>query len=259
MCPVCGPLFGQKGLRAKVVCHCLLLETDQGLVLVDTGLGVQDYLHTQARLGNLVSRLGRIENNLELTALAQIQNLGFSPKDVKHILISHLDFDHAGGISDFPHATVHILSSEYNATQNFFSLKNKARYKTQQFKQHRYWNFIEPDQGEAWFNLHQVQGFHIFQDEILMIPLLGHSQGHCGVAIKQNDGWLFFCGDAYYSHLQLNPTNRLRTLDKLERFFAEDNQRRIDNLHKIQQLAQNEKNIEIICAHDPIELARYLT
>ena len=92
-----------------------------------------------------------------------------------------------------------------------------------------------------------------------MIPLLGHSQGHCGVAIKQNDGWLFFCGDAYFSHLQLNPTNRLRTLDKLERFFAEDNQRRIDNLHKIQQLAQNEKNIEIICAHDPIELARYLT
>ncbi len=259
MCPVCGPLFGQKGLRAKVVCHCLLLETDQGLVLVDTGLGVQDYLHTQARLGNLVSRLGRIENNLELTALAQIQHLGFSSKDVKHILISHLDFDHAGGISDFPHATVHILSSEYNATQNFFSLKNKARYKTQQFKQHRYWNFIEPDQGEAWFNLHQVQGFRIFQDEILMIPLLGHSQGHCGVAIKQNDGWLFFCGDAYFSHLQLNPTNRLRTLDKLERFFAEDNQRRIDNLHKIQQLAQNEKNIEIICAHDPIELARYLT
>lgn len=259
MCPVCGPLFGQKGLRAKVVCHCLLLETDQGLVLVDTGLGVQDYLHTKARLGNLVSRLGRIENNLELTALAQIQNLGFSSKDVKHILISHLDFDHAGGISDFPHATVHILSSEYNATQNFFSLKNKARYKTQQFRQHRYWKFIEPDQGEAWFNLHQVQGFHIFQDEILMIPLLGHSQGHCGVAIKQNDGWLFFCGDAYFSHLQLNPTNRLRTLDKLERFFAEDNQRRIDNLHKIQQLAQNEKNIEIICAHDPIELARYLT
>jgi glyoxylase-like metal-dependent hydrolase (beta-lactamase superfamily II) len=259
MCPICGPLFGQKGLYAKVVCHCLLLETDQGLVLVDTGLGIQDYLHTQARLGRMVSRLGRIEKNLELTAIDQIQRLGFNPKDVKHILISHLDFDHAGGISDFPHATVHVLSSEFNATQSFFPLKNKARYKTQQFKQHRYWNFIEPNQGEAWFNLHQVQGFRLFQDEILMIPLLGHSQGHCGVAIKQHDGWLFFCGDAYYSHLQLDPKNRLPTLDKLERFFAEDNYMRVDNLHKIQQLAQNEKNIEIICAHDPVELERYQT
>ena len=90
MCPVCGPLFGQKGLHAKVVCHCLLLETDQGLVLVDTGLGVQDYLHTKARLGNLVSRLGRIEKNLELTAIAQIQKLGFSPQDVKSEYVLHL-------------------------------------------------------------------------------------------------------------------------------------------------------------------------
>ena len=44
MCPVCAPLFGQKGFQAKVVCHCLLVETDQGLVLIDTGLGIQDYL-----------------------------------------------------------------------------------------------------------------------------------------------------------------------------------------------------------------------
>ena len=90
-----------------------------------------------------------------------------------------------------------------------------------------------------------------------MIPLLGHTQGHCGIAIKKQEGWLFFCGDAYYSHLQLNPKNKLRTLDTLERIFAENNAMRLDNLHKIQSLAQITTNIEIICAHDPIELARY--
>lgn len=31
--------------------------------------------------------------------------------------MTHLDFDHAGGISDFPHATVHVLATEYNAAQ----------------------------------------------------------------------------------------------------------------------------------------------
>lgn len=257
LCPVCGPLFGQKGLHAKVVCHCLLVETDQGLVLIDTGLGIQDYLYPQARLGHMALRLGRIEQNLGLTAIAQVQSLGFNPKDVKHILVSHLDFDHAGGISDFPDAIVHVLSNEFNATQNLLSVKNRMRYRPQQFKQHRYWNFIEPTQGDAWFNLHQVQGFSLFQDEILMIPLLGHTQGHCGIAIKKQEGWLFFCGDAYYSHLQLNPKNKLRTLDTLERIFAENNAMRLDNLHKIQSLAQITTNIEIICAHDPIELARY--
>lgn len=258
MCPVCGPLFGQSSLMAHVVCHCLLLETDQGLVLVDSGLGMQDYLHTAQRLGRLTMRIGRIETNLELSAIAQIQRLGFQASDVKHILVSHLDFDHAGGISDFPAATVHVLSSEYNATQNLKGIKNRARYKPQQFKQHRYWNFIEPLNGEAWFNLNRVQGFNLFQDEILLIPLPGHSAGHCGIAVRHKDGWLFFCGDAYYSHLELDGQHNLHTLNQLERVFAYDNAQRIQNLKKIQHLAQCETSVEIICAHDPVELARYL-
>lgn len=257
MCPVCGPLFGQNGFKAHLVCHCLLVETDRGLVLIDTGLGVQDYLHTRARLGRIIEKTGGIQHNLDLTAIAQIQRLGFSPRDVKHIMVSHLDFDHAGGISDFPEATVHILSTEFNAAQRAATLKDKARYKSAQFKNHRYWNFIEPAQGDSWFNLNRVQGFNLFHDEILMIPLHGHTEGHCGIAIKQNNGWLFFCGDAYYSHRQLNPGIKLKALNRTEMLFAVDNKLRLENLHKIQQLAQSEKNIELICAHDPVELERY--
>ncbi|MDR2248307.1 MBL fold metallo-hydrolase [Acinetobacter sp.] len=258
MCPVCAPLFGQKGLKAEIVCHCLLVETDRGLVLIDTGFGLQDYLHMQQRLGSLVKRLGKIESNLEFSAIQQIQKLGFHPKDVQHIFVTHLDFDHAGGISDFPHATVHVLAAEYNAAQlpNF---KGKLRYRTNQYNHHRYWNFIEYQQGEKWFNLEKVKGFPLFQDEILMIPLLGHSAGHCGIAIKQQNQWLLFCGDAYYSHLELNSTNKLRSLKLIEKTFAEDNNKRLINLKKLQYLAQHEPNIEIICAHDPYDLRRYQT
>lgn len=258
LCPYCAPLFGQKGLKAELVCHCLLLETDQGLVLIDTGFGIQDYLHLQQRLGKIISKFGALQNNLNLTAIAQIQKLGFKPSDVKHILVSHLDFDHAGGISDFPHATVHILASEFNATQNL-KAKNRIRYKSEQFKQHRHWNFIEPKFGESWFNLTQVQGFKLLQDEVLMIPLLGHTEGHCGFAIKQQNHWLLFCGDAYYSHLQLDPKIKLPALNITERLFATDNLLRIHSLKQIQLLAQNEPEIEIMCAHDPIELKRYLS
>lgn len=257
MCPVCGPLFGQSTLRANLVCHCLLVETQHGLVLIDTGLGLQDYQNPQARLGKIVSRIGGIEYNQDLSAIAQIQKLGFKPEDVRHIIVSHLDFDHAGGISDFPYATVHVLASEYNATQNLKSLKAKIRYRTQQFQQHRYWNFIEPNATDTWFNLTQAHGLNLFQDEILMIPLLGHTAGHSGITIKQSDGWLLFCGDAYYSHQQLDPSFHSVSLNQLERAFATDNQLRISNLSKIQQLAQDQPEIEIICAHDPIELARY--
>lgn len=255
-CLYCAPLFGQRGLKAELVCHCLLLETDQGLVLIDTGLGMQDYLHTQLRLGSIIAKFGNFQNNINLTAISQIQKLGFKPSDVKHILVTHLDFDHAGGISDFPQATVHILSSEFNATQNF-NYKNKIRYKSEQFKQHRYWNFIEPEFGEPWYNLARVQGFKLLKDEILMIPLLGHTEGHCGIAIKQKNNWLLFCGDAYYSHRQLNPKVKLHALELTERLFATDNLQRIQSLKQIQNLSMTQPNIEIICAHDPEDLRKY--
>ncbi|MEG6546031.1 MBL fold metallo-hydrolase [Acinetobacter bereziniae] len=257
MCPICAPIYGQKGLHAKMVCHCLLVETDKGLVLIDTGFGTQDYLHPQTRLGRLFSKVSAIQFDFTLTAVAQIQQLGFQPSDVKHILVSHLDLDHAGGISDFPQATIHILSSEYNAAQKL-SMMNKLRYRPQQFKNHRHWNFLEPKNGESWFNFHKVQGFHMFNDEILLIPLLGHTTGHCGIAIKQHNGWVFFCGDAYYSHLELDPNHKLPLLDKLEHLFAENNTARLKTLSEIQRLAHNEPRIEIICAHDPVELDRYL-
>lgn len=255
-CPVCAPLFGQKGWKAHLVCHCLLIETDRGLVLVDTGLGMQDYLHTEQRLGSLLSRFGSIVPNLKFSAIQQIQQLGFSPNEVKHIFVTHLDFDHAGGIADFPHATVHVLASEFNATQTL-SGKGKLRYKTEQFKQHRYWSFAEHHDGETWFNLQQVKGLPFFQDEILMVPLLGHTLGHSGIAIKKTEGWILFCGDAYFSHLELNPENKLRALDLTERLLAEDNQQRLHNLKRLQYLAQHEASIELICAHDPVEFKRY--
>ena len=44
-------------------------------------------------------------------------NLGFSPDDVRHIVLTHLDFDHAGGIEDFPNARVHVLAREREAAE----------------------------------------------------------------------------------------------------------------------------------------------
>jgi phosphoribosyl 1,2-cyclic phosphodiesterase len=77
-------------------------------------LGTQDYLHTEQRLGSLLTQFGSIVPNLKLSAIEQIQKLGLRPEDVQHIFVTHLDFDHAGGISDFPNATVHILASSFN-------------------------------------------------------------------------------------------------------------------------------------------------
>src|SRR5208283_2919683 len=86
-------------------CHCLLIETPaSGLVLVDTGLGVEDLVNPVPRLGAEFSYLyARPKRDTRLAALEQIKAWGYAPSDVRHIILTHMDLDHVGGLVDFPH------------------------------------------------------------------------------------------------------------------------------------------------------------
>src|SRR5262249_30927368 len=94
-------------LVAPMVCHCLLVETDDGLVLVDTGCGLADLADPRARLGWMFTNIVRPATDPSGTAVRQVEALGLKAADVRHIVVTHLDLDHAGGILDFPNATVH--------------------------------------------------------------------------------------------------------------------------------------------------------
>src|SRR5690606_10485124 len=142
MCPVGGPLFDgySRSLTATLVCHCLLIETEQdGLVLVDTGFGSQDIEEPKSHLSGFF----RVLNNLQLehryTAVERVRSLGFSPEDVRHILLTHLDFDHAGGLEDFPKATVHVMQREMDAARSARGFITNRRYRPIQWEKVEDW------------------------------------------------------------------------------------------------------------------------
>lgn len=71
-------------------------------MLVDTGYGAHDMQHARpGRLPWLWSTILNIRYCVEDAAAWQIQSLGYPARDVRHIVLTHLDFDHAGGIADF--------------------------------------------------------------------------------------------------------------------------------------------------------------
>jgi glyoxylase-like metal-dependent hydrolase (beta-lactamase superfamily II) len=114
MCPHGERLINGTGSplgRARLVCHCLLVEGSEGLVLIDTGFGLDDMRNTR-RLGLIFDTLFRPQAGESETAIEQIRALGFQPQDVRHIVATHLDVDHTGGLPDFPDAQVHVLSRE---------------------------------------------------------------------------------------------------------------------------------------------------
>lgn len=60
--PLGGRLVdGEPGLlrTGRMVCHCLLVETEAGLVLVDSGMGLRDVADPAGRLGRRFLRLTR--------------------------------------------------------------------------------------------------------------------------------------------------------------------------------------------------------
>ena len=96
---------------------CLLIDTDKGLVLVDTGLGLHDYANPTTKVKLFRFDFGS-HNDPETTAVRQIERLGHSPQSVPHLIMTHLHFDHAGGLPDFPDAQVHVHRREYEAMRH---------------------------------------------------------------------------------------------------------------------------------------------
>src|SRR5690606_14297750 len=121
---------------------------------------------------------------------------GFKAADVRHILLTHLDFDHAGGIEDFPQARVHVMVDELVAATRRRTPVDRGRYRPRQWNEDVAWRSYSGG-GEPWFGFAAVRDLEGLPPEILMIPLVGHTRGHCGVAVRTAEGWLLHAGDAY--------------------------------------------------------------
>lgn len=178
-------------------CHCLLVEAGQGLVLVDTGFGEQDVRDARGRLGGLFTSLARPVRDLQETAVRQVARLGFSADDVRYIVTTHLDLDHAGGLGDFPQAEVFLMQDELEAATRPSTSRERSRYRQAHWSHGVHWQPQQPGQGERWFGLEGVRRIPGLRAEILLVPLPGHTRGHCGVAIRHGQGWILHVGDAF--------------------------------------------------------------
>jgi glyoxylase-like metal-dependent hydrolase (beta-lactamase superfamily II) len=262
MCPHSARFVsGEGGLfeRARMVCHCLLIESEDGLVLVDTGLGTQD-VADPARLGRRFLRRSAPVLSADETALAHVLRLGYRAEDVRHIVPTHLDLDHVGGLADFPKAQVHVFEDEYSAAMHPTGVSAKMGYRPRQWSHGPHWDSL-PLAGERWFGFEAVRAIPKLSSEILLVPLVGHSAGHCGVAVQDGARWLLHAGDAYFSHRELDPDEPSTPLGLalFQRMRSVDNRARLDNQARLRALARARGDeLTIFSAHSAVELTRAL-
>ncbi|MFD5818256.1 MBL fold metallo-hydrolase [Streptomyces sp. NPDC127038] len=235
-----------------LVCHVLLIETAGSLVLVDSGYGLKDIADPRRRVGP-ARRFVRPVFDAEETAARQVEKLGFKRADVRHIVLTHFDSDHIGGLADFPDAQVHVTADEARGAVHSPTWRERIRYQRPQWEhgvklvEHR------PD-GEHWRGFAAARELDAIAPGIALIALPGHTRGHAAVAVDTSDGWLLHTGDAFYHRGILDRRHQvpyaLRSMETLVAFDLKKvraNHARLAELYR-----RGEPDLVIVNAHDPV-------
>jgi glyoxylase-like metal-dependent hydrolase (beta-lactamase superfamily II) len=176
-------------LRTGLV--CALVDTDQGPVLIDTGPGLDDYAHPHWMMQTFRVTT-KVKFDKDEAAVNQVKKLGFNPEDVRHIILTHMHFDHCGGLPDFPNAQVHVHRGEYEAFTGRMQRWTDMAYISRHIAGVKEWQLYDTG-DDTWYGFPAIR--MPFKPEIWLVPLHGHTRGICGVAVKLEKGWFFNASD----------------------------------------------------------------
>jgi glyoxylase-like metal-dependent hydrolase (beta-lactamase superfamily II) len=171
--------------------NCLLIENRSGRVLVETGIG--------ERLDDKTRAMRSYEGPWIASALEQV---GFLPESVNVVAMSHLHFDHAGGLlrpdgqRTFPHATIVAQKAEWEVALGD-NPRLVASYVQPELTLVKDWG------AEGW-----ADGEREILPGVTVIPTGGHSTGHQAIVVRGNGEGaktLAFFGDLLMRPWAANP------------------------------------------------------
>lgn len=187
--------------------YTVLIDHPDGKVLFDTacnpnGMGeggrwpeeIQKLLHFTAEVDGQDCHLH-----------SRLEEIGFDPRDIDYVVVSHLHLDHSGCLELFTKAKIIVHQNEFNAALNNYAQNRSAD------------GFIWDD-IDAWIKndltWRVVQGDEGDLDLLDGIKVLnlgsGHSFGMLGLHIDLPDhGGLILASDAVYSSDNYGPPARL--------------------------------------------------
>lgn len=174
---------------------CWLIEHPEGLVMVDTGEssranapGYQPWWHPFMRF---CVRLGvRPEEG----AGALLRARGFSPLQVKWVVMTHMHGDHAGGIPDFPNSQFILSRMEANGIAARDAVFNG--YLTMHYPKE--FSPVAIDYADGAFENFEKSAALTQDGKIRIVPTPGHTLGHQSVIVDQGQHYVLIGGDASY-------------------------------------------------------------
>src|ERR1700730_19019458 len=190
--------------RWMVPCPAFLIRhPSAGAILVDTGLHPSIASDPKANFGRLAVRVAPPELENDEDVPAQLRKRGIEPSKVGVVVMTHLHYDHASAISEFPDSPFVVSEAEWEAAT---TARNPA---LQGYRPAHYdfvfdYRTIDFDRGNVLSYASFALTFHLFGDGSVHLAYTpGHSAGHLSVVARLAQRDFVIGGDAVYTYRQL--------------------------------------------------------
>jgi glyoxylase-like metal-dependent hydrolase (beta-lactamase superfamily II) len=234
------------GLMEIPIPAFLLEHPSAGLVLVDTGMlgsiatgGLRERMHNLGPIGQLMSRHAHMQP--EQAVSAQLRALGIDSRDIGLVVMTHLHFDHASALCDFPDATVLVSAPEWQAAWSRGS--SMHGYWTAQFDprpRYRTVDFSAPPTATRGPFEHTIDLFG--DDSLTLVSTPGHTLGHLSLIARLDGCEALLVGDAAYTIATIREGERPMRIEDLEAYEH--------SLSQIQRYDQENPDALIVPGHD---------
>jgi glyoxylase-like metal-dependent hydrolase (beta-lactamase superfamily II) len=252
-------LGGAVPVRYPFLCFAVAL-SGGGWVLVDAGLDA-GHAPTGIIRERLFSLIAGSEAPPEARFSARLRSLGIERADVRAAVLTHLDFDHTGGLPEIAGVPVYVDPDEWREArapalrERLTGRQDLAPFAATLARREPAYARRDgvPLAGGA-FDVPEAGG------ALAVVPLPGHTPGHCGVLVTLEEGGpgrpprrLLLCGDAciHAEHV----TDRAPP-GALMRGFAMDAPRLLTTLDALRRWRAEEPSLRVVPSHDPTVGAR---
>ncbi|MBM9548150.1 MBL fold metallo-hydrolase [Leptospira sp. 201903074] len=227
-------------LKVVTVAHSgFYIQHPKGNFLFDTGLGTK--IKEQFQVFPLYLKL-LMDYQLLAPAKEQLESNGIKIESIQDVFFSHLHWDHASGLKDFPLAKIHSLANELNDPKIEFGYissqfdGDSIHWKPIQFTKQPYASYAK---SLDWFG----DGTAIF------VPMKGHSEGSVGLFLHTENGKTYFLtGDIVWRKEGfLDKKHKPRGARWIVDFDTVSLGEEISRVHEILKM---NPELEIIPAHD---------
>jgi len=175
-----------------------------GPFLVDTGLHPSIASRPAENLGRLVANFSKPELEPGKDLPSQLRARGIDAKSIDLVVMTHLHFDHASGMSEFPGATFVLTEAEWIAATTE-SRPFMHGYRHAHYDYAFEYRTLSYDSGRVSSYSTFGRTFDLFGDgSVRLASTPGHSAGHQSVICRLRDRDLVIAGDAIYTIGQLN-------------------------------------------------------